>query len=109
MKERGRERERERGCERKSKSKREREVGARGTVGVDLLMPALEFLAVPKQKWTGMMDATIIPAVRASAQELACMNRIRVSAPSQSFDTHSLRQASLSRATKQLMPTPRFP
>ena len=47
-------------------------------VRVDLLTPALEFLEVPNQnlqKWTGIIEAT----VRASAEELEYMNRIRSS------------------------------
>ena len=47
---------------------------------VDLLTPALEFLEIPKQKWIGIIKAT----VRASVEELAYMNRIGFSTSSQS-------------------------
>ena len=32
-------------------------VGARGMVRVDLLTPALDFLEIPKQKWTGILES----------------------------------------------------
>ena len=38
-------------------------VGARGMVSVDLLTPALEFLEIPKQKWTGCECVCLIPQV----------------------------------------------
>ena len=47
-------------------------------VGTELLTPELEFLEIPKQKWTGIIEA----AVRASVEELAHMNRIRFSTSS---------------------------
>ena len=42
---------------------------------VDLLTrkPALDFLEIPQQKWTGIIEST----VRASVEELAYLNRIR--------------------------------
>ena len=54
-------------------------------IRVDLLTPALEFLEIPKQKWTGIREAT----VRASVEEMAYMSRIRFSTTSQNgiFDT----------------------
>ena len=54
-------------------------------VGTELLTPELEFLEIPKQKWTGIIEAT----VRASVEELAHMNRIRFSTSSQNsiFDS----------------------
>ena len=45
-------------------------VGVRGMVRTELLTPALEFLEIPKQQWTGIMKAT----VRTSVEELAHMN-----------------------------------
>ena len=49
------------------------------------LTPELDFLEIPIQKWTGIIEAT----VRASVEELAHMNRIRFSASSQNsiFDS----------------------
>ena len=38
-------------------------VGARGMVSVDLLTPALEFLQIPKQKWAGVIGATVRASV----------------------------------------------
>ena len=35
-------------------------VGARGMVRTELLTPALEFLEIPKQKWTGIIEATVL-------------------------------------------------
>ena len=49
-----------------------RVVGAWGMVKVDLLIPALEFLEILKQKWNGIIKST----VRASVEELACINGI---------------------------------
>ena len=51
----------------------------------DVLTPALEFLEILEQKWTGIIKAT----VRASVEELAYMNRIRFSMSSQNsvFDS----------------------
>ena len=59
-------------------------VGARNMVRVDLpvLTPALEFLEIPKKKWTSIKDSEATG--RASVEELAYMNRIRFSASSQS-------------------------
>ena len=47
--------------------------------------PAREFLEISKQKWTGIIEAT----VRASVEELAYMNRVRFSTSSQNsiFDS----------------------
>ena len=50
-------------------------VGARGMVRANLLTPA--FKLIPKQKWTGIMEAT----VRAPVEVLAYMNRISFSGP----------------------------
>ena len=60
-------------------------LGARGMVRTELLTPALEFLEIPKQKWVGIIAAT----VRASVEELAHMNRICFSTSSQNsiFDS----------------------
>ena len=60
-------------------------VGARGIVGRDRLAPALDFLDIPKQKWTGIIEST----VRASVEELVYMNGVRFSLSSQNrnFDT----------------------
>ena len=60
-------------------------VGARGMVRTELLTPTLEFLEIPKQKWTGIIEAT----VRASVEELAHINRIRFSTSGQNsiFDS----------------------
>ena len=54
-------------------------------VRTELLTPVLEILEIPKQKWTGIIDA----AVRASVEELAHMNRIRFPTSSQNsiFDS----------------------
>ena len=54
-------------------------------VRTERLTPALEFLEIPIQKWTGIIKAT----VRASVEELAHMNRIRFSMSSQNsiFDS----------------------
>ena len=49
-------------------------------VRVDLITPTLEFLEIPKQKWTGIIEVTL----RASVEELAYVNRIRFSTSSQS-------------------------
>ena len=54
-------------------------VGALGMVRTELLTPVLEFLEIPKQKWTGIIEATF----SASVEELAHMNRIRFSTCSQ--------------------------
>ena len=54
-------------------------------VRTELLTPTLEFLEIPKQKWTGIIEAT----VRASVEELAHMNRIRFSTSSQNSIFHS--------------------
>ena len=48
-------------------------------VRVDLLTPALEFLEILKQKWTGIIGAN----VHALVEELADMNQIRFSTSSQ--------------------------
>ena len=48
-------------------------------VRTELLTPTLEFLEIPKQKWTHIIEAT----VRASVEELAHINRIRFSTSSQ--------------------------
>ena len=45
-------------------------VGALGMVRTELLTPALEFLEIPKQKWAGIIEAT----VHESVEELAYMN-----------------------------------
>ena len=50
-------------------------VGAQDMVRVDLLTPALDFLEIPQQKWTGIIEST----VRASVEELAYMSRVRFS------------------------------
>ena len=52
---------------------------------VDLLTPALDFLEISKQKWTGTIKSTI----RESLEELADMNRVCFSLSSQNsnFDT----------------------
>ena len=49
------------------------------------LTPELDFLEIPIQKWTGIIEAT----VRASVEELAHMNKIFFSASSQNsiFDS----------------------
>ena len=52
-------------------------------VWTELLTPLLEFLEIPKQKWNGIIEAT----VRASEEELAQMNRIRFSTSSQNRDS----------------------
>ena len=54
-------------------------------VRTERLTPALEFLEIPIQKWTGIIKAT----VRASVEELAHMNRICFSMSSQNsiFDS----------------------
>ena len=54
-------------------------------VRTELLTPALEFHEIPKQKWTGIIAAT----VRASVEELVHINRIRFSTSSQNsiFDS----------------------
>ena len=54
-------------------------------VRTELLKPALEFLEILKQKWTGIIEATVC----ASVEELAHMNRIRFSTSSQNsiFDS----------------------
>ena len=44
-------------------------------VRTELLTPAREFLEIPKQKWTGIIKATI----RALVEELEHMNRISFS------------------------------
>ena len=46
-------------------------------VRTELLTPALEFLEIPKQKWTGIIEATVRASVE--VEELAHMNRIRFS------------------------------
>ena len=60
-------------------------VAARGMVRVNLLTPALDFLEIPKQKWSGKIESV----VRASVEELAYRHRIRFSISSQNinFDT----------------------
>ena len=54
-------------------------------VRTKLLTPALGFLEIPRQNWTGIIEAT----VRASVAELAHMNRIRFPTSSQNsiFDS----------------------
>ena len=54
-------------------------------VRTELLTPALEFIDILKQKWTGMIEAT----ARTSVEELEHMNRIRFSMSSQNsiFDS----------------------
>ena len=53
-------------------------------VRTELLTPAFEFLEIPKQKWAGIIEAT----VSASVEELAYMNRVRFStcSPNSIFD-----------------------
>ena len=55
----------------------------------DLLTPAqqaaLNFLEIPKQKWTGIIEST----VRTSVEELAYRNRIRFSISSLNSNFHS--------------------
>ena len=54
-------------------------------VRTELLTPALEFLEISKQKWAGIIEAT----VRASVEELAYMNRVHFSTSGQNsiFDS----------------------
>ena len=54
-------------------------VGARVMVRTELLTPELEFLEIPKQKWTGIIEAT----VRALVEELAHVKRISFSTSGQ--------------------------
>ena len=65
-------------------------IGARGMVSVDLLTPALEFLEIPKQKWSSIIEASVC----ASVEELVYMHRILFSLSSQSntFDTDDCSQ-----------------
>ena len=60
-------------------------VGARGMARRNHLIEALEFLEIPKQKWTSIIECT----VRASVEGLAYMHRIRFSTSTQHsiFDT----------------------
>jgi hypothetical protein len=60
-------------------------VGARGMIQRNQLTDALEFLEVPRQKWTTIIACTI----RASLEGLAYMNQIRFSISQQhsTFDT----------------------
>ena len=60
-------------------------VGARGMARRNHLIKALEFLEIPKQKWTSIIECT----VRASVEGLAYMHRIRFSTSTQHsiFDT----------------------
>ena len=54
-------------------------------VGTELLTPELEFLEIPKQKWTGIIQTSVCALV----EELAHMNRIRFFTSNQNSVFHS--------------------
>ena len=73
-------------------------VGARGMIKHALLTPSLEFLDIPKQRWSTIIEHTVCASVAA----LAYMNRVRFSLTCQNsmFDTDDPRVKVASQETR---------